>query len=477
LLKESFTRSQTAGWRLSSPGCERRRGNDGAPRRARRNSFPLRDFLKALRSLWSHFRLDRYASPTAREELLLRGQLITKDLSNQERLAFLALADVAMLNAFGESSPALETFEDLLRRLVDIVPPADVRAALWGAMLGGTADAELRDEIRLAAPGLRAVIGAGPAESAWTSAAIEGLRAAASRSGDKVISELVQQVEGDPHPLLGIALWAERLESVEQAQTETLAQPAQQPEAHPASHEPQPPDETLPAAVSPSAVLPGHDSSVSASWAVTKALGNLDLFAACIGDVREAADRMLQESALDRPEAVLETVGRLDALRAAVQECLEQIPPRPQLERDLAEAMRVNAAACSVLGNDLDPSSVPFSGLSVAELDELVRLLDTDDERLARLPSWVWSDAENHDAAPQNRHERSRALCTPSIRRSAQQMLDIFEDYADVPLSAVARIRTGGQPASGRPRFARSSNTSVMLRNDSSVSLRSTAHG
>lgn len=118
-------------------------------------------------------------------------------------------------NAFvGNANPTQAGLEEFIDRLGGIVPPAAVRAAIWGAMLAGTSDADLRNELLLAAGGLRGTVENGTSEPVWTKAAAEGLKAAADASGDTAIGDLLQSVEGDTHPLLGIAAWAERLQTI-----------------------------------------------------------------------------------------------------------------------------------------------------------------------------------------------------------------------------------------------------------------------
>ena len=135
------------------------------------------NFLRILRSLWTRYRLARFTTPTPREEWLLRGQLTTANLPNDERLALAGLVDVGTLNSLaGTSEATRESIGEFSRRLAELVPPSDVRAALWSAMLAGVSEIELRDEIRSSAPGLRAVVENALAERAWTAPRSTDLR-------------------------------------------------------------------------------------------------------------------------------------------------------------------------------------------------------------------------------------------------------------------------------------------------------------
>ena len=119
----------------------------------------------------------RFTTPTPREEWLLRGQLTTANLPNDERLALAGLVDVGTLNSLAGTSEATREFiGEFSRRLAELVPPSDVRAALWSAMLAGVSEIELRDEIRSSAPGLRAVVENALAERAWTAPRSTDLR-------------------------------------------------------------------------------------------------------------------------------------------------------------------------------------------------------------------------------------------------------------------------------------------------------------
>ncbi len=403
---------------------------------------PTRDFLRMLRSLWGRYRLERFTSPNPREEWFLRGQLSTDVLPNEERLALAALADVGTLSSLAGSGDATRDFEELLRRLAEIVPPSDVRAAVWGAMLAGTSDIELRDELRSAAPGLTAIVRGGVAERAWTRATLDGLAAAASRSGDSAISELLQNVEGDTHPLLGIAAWAERLESVSSSES-TVAAPEEE-EAPPAGVMTDECGSAEPADVEASQehtyeAVAEHIPHWAARWTLEKTVGDLEPFAAAVEKVRAAAVVLGNGTPLDTPDAILATIAHLEALAAEARTCLEQLPTKARLEVEFATAASVHGGAQEVLGDGFDPSLPPFHALSVADLGELVRLVEQD-QQLTAVPPWAWSLGALAEAAPSDRASRSEHLCDPSVRRLVNQIVTLIQDYADVSPSAVSKI-------------------------------------
>jgi serine/threonine protein kinase len=400
-----------------------------------------RDFLRMLRALWSRYRLERFASPTPREEWLLRGRLTTDTLPDDERLALAALVDVGTLSSLAGSSDATPDFlEELLRRCAELVPPSDVRAAVWGAMLAGTSDIELRDEVRSAAPGLRAIVQGGSVERAWTRATIDGLANAASRNGDSAITDLLQTVEGDTHPLLGIVVWAERLESVASNEPAVAA-----PEAEP-----------LPAIVEAKGDTEqqadhasGHSQEAGAvtnpvqrlvpMWAFEKSVGDLEPFIIGLEKVKTASDALTVKTAFDSPEAILGTIAQLEVLASETRASLEQLPPKAQLEVEFAEAARIHAAGRDALGDAFDPTQSPFNSLSLTELGELVTLV-AQDQPLAALPSWAWSFDRVAEAAPSDRVARSKRLCDTSVRRLVNQIIALIQEFTDVSSSAIVKI-------------------------------------
>jgi serine/threonine protein kinase len=400
------------------------------------------DFLRTLRSLWARYKLARFTSPTAREEWLLRGQLTTGNLPNDERLALAALVDVGTLNALAATSEATrESLGDFLRRLAELVPPSDVRAAVWGAMLAGASDVEVRDEIRSSAAGLRALVENPIAERAWTRATLDGLAAAATRNTDAAITELLQKVEGDTHPLLGIASWGDRLESVSSndaiesaavsdapaptvvIQTEHLAS------APTANGEPEP--------LAGTAITPEGDAA--ARWALEKCVGDLKPFATSLESLRTAAAVFDHGNPLDTPDSIVGVINHLETLAAETRHCLEQLPSKSQLEIDLSEATRVHAAARTALGKEFDPSQAPFDTLSVPELAELVDLIERDSQLVA-LPPWAWHSKNSGDSTPVDCPTRSERLCDPAVRRLVSQIVTLMGDFGDVSPSAIVKI-------------------------------------
>jgi serine/threonine protein kinase len=404
---------------------------------------PAPDFLRTLRSLWARYRLARFTTPTPREEWLLRGQLTTEKLPSDERLALAALVDVGTLNALaGTSEATRELLGEFLRRLAELVPPSDVRAAVWGAMLAGVPDAELRDEIRSSSAGLRALVENTIAERAWTRATLDGLAAAATRNADAAITELLQIVEGDTHPLLGIASWGDRLESVSSidaieshvvtespALTGVVETPHHLASAPPLDGEPEP--------VAVTAVTPGGDAADR--WALEKCVGDLKPIATSLESLKAAAAVFAQATSLGTPDSIVGVINQLEALAAETRYCLEQLPSKAQLEVDLSEAARVHAAARTVLGEDFDPSQTPFNTLDVCELAELVGLVGQD-SRLTAVPRWAWKPKNSGEHAPADRSARSERLCDPSVRRLVTQIVTLIRDFGDVSSSAVAKI-------------------------------------
>ncbi len=395
------------------------------------------ELLRILRSVWSRYRLDRFASPTPREEWLLRGSLKTDTLTNEERLALLALVDIGTLSSLAASSGMnRDALEDFLRRLAELVPPSDVRAAIWGAMLAGASDVDLRDELRSAAVGLRAVVNTGTAERAWTRAALDGLGAAAARGGDKAVVDLLQSVEGDTHPLLGVAIWAERLETATVPALPSVAPP------------PAVPDEPsiAPPRLENGADAPDEEAGSSggsldpavAQWALAKCVSELEPFVAGLGRITAAASTFAPVVRFETPEELLGALSRLEALAAEVKECLEQLPPRPQLEVDLGHAMTVHDGAKAALGAEFDPGVPPFDELSLAELDELVDLVQK--EALDAIPVWAWSVGEGLVAEHSDVASRAARLADPAVRRLVGQLVVVREDYSDLASSAVSKI-------------------------------------
>lgn len=397
------------------------------------------DFLRMLRSLWSRYRLQRFAAPSLREEWLLRGQLTTDTLQLDERLALVALVDIGTLNSLVASADTAGlVMEELLRRLADLVPPSDVRAVIWGSMLAGTSDIEIRDEIRSAAAGLKAIVQQGVIEHAWTRATLEGLSAAASRNGDAAIAELLQAVEGDPHPLLGIASWAERLEFVsgpESALTTGSQEAAEATIMDPGGAEP---TAVEAAEIQPTGPTLDSGEHPPARWALDKTVGDLEPFITAVERLKVAA-LACQETPVNGPNELLATIALVEELAASARLCLEQLPSAPQLAVGFSEAARAYADARVVLGDAFDPGRPPFDALSVLDLREVIRLVQAGDE-LAIVPAWAWGAAGTTEALPSSLLQRSQRLCDSSTRRLVNQIATLIRDYADVSPSAIVKI-------------------------------------
>ena len=355
----------------------------------------------------------------------------------------LALVDIGTISSLAASSEmSRDAFEEFLRRLAELVPPSDIRAVIWGGMLAGASDAELRDEVRSAAVGLRAVVHTGTAERAWTRAALDGLGAAATRSGDNAVADLLQSVEGDTHPLQGIAIWAERLETaVAQA-----ADSSSTTTAAPAEGVGEPLVEPRPAGTAAEMLreetrAPGRPlEHPAAPWALGKCIPDLDAFIAGLQKVSAAATTVAPTARLETPEAILSAMSRLELLASEVKQCLEHLPPRARLEVDLADASTVHDSAETALGPAFDPAASPFNDLSVADLGELVSLVQAD-RALDSVPTWAWSrDGSRLTGPPSDRTSRAARLTDPIVRRLVGQLVVLSNDYRDLSSSAVAKI-------------------------------------
>jgi serine/threonine protein kinase len=397
------------------------------------------DLLRTLRALWSRYRLGRFASPTPREEWMLRGALQAETLQESERAALLALIDIGTLNSVaGSPETTRESFEELLRRLFEIVPPGEVRAVLWGGMLAGASDAELREEVLSAAPGLRSVVERSCDEKAWTRATLEGLGAAAARTGDTAIAELLQAVEGDTHPLLGIVAWAERLEVGDAAASDELvARPAQDDSLRPAAS---PAEGTVLTAPSVETAPDGVRAGArSADWALAKCIPNSEEFEQELTAVKEAARALESSDRLRTPDEVVTALRHLESLADVSRRCLEQLPPRGQLAKELSHAIAVHDMARAVLGSDFDPSTEPFATLGVSDLEEVLNMLQGPLE-LDALPWWAWYPGGSAEPAPSEPLRRAALLCDPTTRRVARQLLALIGEYTEIPVSAISRI-------------------------------------
>lgn len=381
-----------------------------------------RGLIEVARTLWTKYRLDRVANAMPRELGILTGRITTGELDDNERQNLKALFDVGVLNGLtADHSFQGATLEGYLLRLAELDPLPAIRAAVWSAMLAGTVEATLRDELCAAAVGLRHTAQTADAPT-WSKPVMEALREVA-RKGDAGVSDLIRSVEGDSEPLAGVAIWAERLSSA-------VGSPP----------EPEPAEDGLPSVIeshSPAGPV-GFDS---ARWALAQSVSTQDLLSQRLAAVEALLTDLGQMSTIESPDDVANLTAMLAALAAETTRCLDLLPEPRQAAQDYATALSALSALAAVLppGSELD--SLPLGELDTAAVQDIVTLLSAD-TTLCRLPPWAWNSITDPSGPrePADKALRAQRLCDPAVRSRLTRLVQVLAGYEDLSAESIALI-------------------------------------
>jgi len=431
-----------------------------------------RELLAALGRIWSRYRLDRHVDVPPRHAGLLKQIIRPRELKSQTRRQLLAHFNVALLNTLvRERSHTRESLEHLLVQLAALDLSAAVRAQVWARMLGGLSPTRLRRELHDVADVLAAL--QQEAVDHYAGAIKEALAMVAERSGDHRLASLAEEADSEGVPLAFLARWARRLEygpdsgpgeddpSAEGSRAlPTRVAAGQERSASGCAtgaaadeHDPQAAEETDEQGSEP------REPDPFERWVLRLRVPDEEQLAHVVAELEVGLRDALPHGATapDTVEGVQQLVRRLRLLQADLATWLQTLPDPELLQSDLDEARAACAEAQPVLGELLE--LLVRQRVTPAEVVEIAEIM-RHDERLRRLPRWLWEPPEPPEpadlpsevdlprsAADRGPARRCLALLLPEMRQRIQGVLARIDELGEDALPVLAQL----PPPSGGP--------------------------
>jgi hypothetical protein len=353
------------------------------------------DAIDVLRKPWARFQLSRFATLSARQESLLKGQIANPQLGSKERARLLSLFDVSLLNAVARENNASEgSLYELLRAMAVLPLLESVRARLWAATVQGLPrDQFLRELYDLARHVREAKIEVSVLND-WAQSVIGLVEHRVNASKDDLLSDLLEDCRGHAQPIRMLSDWIAEHLTFDDLRKSAAEKKDVTPEI-----------QTIPTAKdtmgipTESTVTKAATSTVNTyevdlqGWVLELQGTDITQVYGTINKIQSELNQALSTVEACEDLAKLEALpGTLQHIKSEIDGWIARLPDPLRLISDLEHATSAYQQARELVGSEVDEllSSVRLSPSDLVEASNLVQRADV----LRRLPDWVWTDGD-----------------------------------------------------------------------------------
>jgi len=385
--------------------------------------------------IWSRRRLDRFAEPSARMQVILKGHVTPNDPAGADAQSLLNLFGIHLFNNIVALADSTE-LEACLDELASFSLPATIRAAVWAQMVAGLDRIELRRELFQTASALYAISGTEAGE-ATTAELFPALEITAGALGDVALQEALEFAKAATAPLRHLSAWASQLafDAVprEEGRSE-LAVDTSDLEIGSSNRPHHGESQPILRGAAMDSVASGVDEWVCR----LRNLGSTRRAALAVEVAELVSPFAKQAENLSHAAGLREFVRELEVFREGVESLAADLPSEAAFERELADAQVAYGALTQALGTPIPPEFLSTNP-SPAELRGLADLLAESERPLRALPNWVWSP-EFELSERTELQNIAKELLDPQVRERARAFVTACSEFEISQFESLARV-------------------------------------